>query len=195
MSKNILLENIVSIEGYFTLPERVHELEKNIVECEKLGSIYQYNDKSNLDSALLADSDNQNDYLAMAINNNSEISTGTDNDVIYGKAISSALSSATASAGTEFIADYLVIADSQANADAGVLALGLVNLGKINTGRGDDIIFGTADASGNSTTDSQAELVLSNVTYTDATSSSMATVNVVVDAVGISNAGKINTGL
>jgi hypothetical protein len=195
MSKNILLENIVSIDGYFTLPERVHELEKNIVECEKPGSIYQYNDKSNLDSSLLSNSANPNDYLAMAFNNKSDISTGRDNDVIYGKAISSALSSATASAGTEFIADYLVIANSQANADAGVVALGLVNLGKINTGKGDDIIFGTADASGNSTTDSQAELVLSNVTYTDATSSSMATVNVVVDAVGISNVGKINTGL
>jgi hypothetical protein len=193
MSENILLKNIVSIDDFFTIPERIYELEKNSLECQKPGSIYQYDDKSNVDSTLVADPNNPDNYLAVAMDNSQEISTGKDHNIIYGKGISSALSIATASAEAEFISDYLVTANSQAMADVGVLALGIVNSGKINTGRGNDIIFGIADASGNSTADAQAELILSNVTFTDATSNSVATVNVLVEAVGISNSGKINT--
>ncbi|MEY4520220.1 MAG: hypothetical protein RLZZ499_2820 [Cyanobacteriota bacterium] len=194
MSENILLKNIVSIDSFFTIPERIYELEKNSLECQKPGSIYQYDDKSNVDSTLVADPNNPDNYLAVAMDNNQDISTGRDHNIIYGKGISSALSIATASAEAEFISDHLVTANSQAIADVGVLALGIVNSGKINTGRGDDIIFGIADASGNSTADAQAESILSNVTFTDATSNSIATVNVLVEAVGISNSGRINTG-
>lgn len=194
MSDNILLKDIVSIDNFFTIPEQIYELEKSIVECEKTGSIYQYNDKSNVDSTLVTDPNNPDNYQAVAMNNNHNIATGIDNNIIYGKGISSALSSATAGSEAKFISTHLVTANSQAIADVGVLALGIVNSGTINTGKGDDIIFGTADASGNSQADAQAELILSNVTYTDATSNSLATVNVLVEAVGISNSGKINTG-
>ena len=194
MSENILLKNIVSIDSFFTIPEGIYDLEKNSLECQKPGSIYQYDDKSNVDSTLIADPNNPDNYLAVAMDNNQEISTGREHNIIYGKGISSALSIATASAEAEFISDHLVTANSQAIADVGVLALGIVNSGKINTGRGDDIIFGIADASGNSTANAQAESILSNVTFTDATSNSVATVNVLVEAVGISNSGKINTG-
>jgi hypothetical protein len=194
MSDNILLKDIVSIDNFFTIPERVYELEKSIIECEKTGSIYQYDDKSNVDSTLVTDPNNPDNYQAVAMNNNHNIATGIDNNIIYGKGISSALSSATAGSEAEFISTHLVTANSQAIADVGVLALGIVNSGTINTGKGDDIIFGTAEASGNSTADAQSESILSNVTYTDATSNSIATVNVLVEAVGISNSGKINTG-
>jgi hypothetical protein len=194
MSENILLENIVSIDDFFTIPERIYELESNSLECQRQGSIYQYDDQSNVNSTLVADPDNPNNYLAVAMNNNQDLATGIDHNIIYGKGVSSALSSATAGAEAEFISDYLVTANSKAIADVGVLALGIVNSGRIDTGKGNDIIFGIADASGNSTADSQAELILSNVTFTDATSNSVATVNVVVDAVGLNNVGKINTG-
>jgi hypothetical protein len=194
MSDNILLKDIVSIDNFFTIPEGVYELEKSIVECQRTGSIYQYNDKSNVDSTLVTDPSNPENYQAVAMNNNHNIATGIDNNIIYGKGISSALSSATAGSEAEFISTHLVTANSQAIADVGVLALGIVNSGTINTGKGDDIIFGTAEASGNSTADAQSESILSNVTYTDATSNSIATVNVLVEAVGISNSGKINTG-
>ncbi|MEN9519744.1 MAG: hypothetical protein RLZZ381_2332 [Cyanobacteriota bacterium] len=194
MSDNILLKDIVSIDNFFTIPERVYELEKSIIECEKTGSIYQYDDKSNVDSTLVTDPNNPDNYQAVAMNNNHNVATGIDNDIVYGKGISSALSSATAGSEAEFISTHLVTANSQAIADVGVLALGIVNSGTINTGKGDDIIFGTADAWGNSKADAQSESILSNVTYTDATSNSLATVNVLVEAVGISNSGKINTG-
>lgn len=182
MSENILLKNIVSIDDFFTIPEGIYALEKEILECQKLGSIYQYDDKSNVN-----DPQNPNNYLAVAMDNNQNIATGIDHNIIYGQGVSVAISSAAATT------DYLVTANSQAIADVSVLALGIVNSGQINTGRGDDIIFGVADASGNSTADAQAESILSNVTFTDATSNSLATVNVVVEAVGISNSGKINT--
>lgn len=194
MSKNLLLENTLSIDSFFTIAKKVIELEKNSLECQIPGSIYQFDDKSYVDSSLLNNPDNRNNYLAMGIDNNSEMATGKDNNIIYGKGISSALSVALASAEAEFISDCIVAASSQTTANAGVLALGINNVGKINTGQGNDIIFGVADASGNSTADSQAESILSNVTFTDATSSSVATVNVVVEAVGINNGGKINTG-
>ncbi|PSB05990.1 hypothetical protein C7B62_23985, partial [Pleurocapsa sp. CCALA 161] len=194
MSKNLLLENILSIDDFFTIPQRVLELEKNSLKCQIPGSIYQFDDKSHVNSSLVNNPDDIDNYLAMGIDNNNEITTDKNNNIIYGKGISSALSIALASAEAEFISDCIVAANSQTTANAGVLALGINNLGQINTGRGDDIIFGVADASGNSTADSQAESILSNVTFTDATSSSVATVNVVVDAVGINNGGKINTG-
>ncbi|NJO95531.1 MAG: hypothetical protein HC764_05370 [Pleurocapsa sp. CRU_1_2] len=194
MSKNLLLENIISIDDFFTIPQRVIELEKNSLECQIPGSIYQFDEKYSVDSSLVNNPDNPDNYLARGIDNNNEMAIGKDNNIIYGKGISSALSIASASAEAEFIADYIVAANSQTTANAGVLALGINNVGKINTGRGNDIIFGVADASGNSTADSQAESILSNVTFTDATSSSVGAVNVVVDAVGINNDGKINTG-
>jgi hypothetical protein len=120
---------------------------------------------------------------------NCDVFTGANNDLIFGKSTSSADSSAVA----ESILDHTLVADSRTAADANALALGLVNSGRIFTGKGNDTILGVADASGSAIADSQSVLTLEQVRCTKALSNSMATVNVLVDAVGISNSGQIST--
>jgi len=160
MSENILLKNFLSIEDFFTLPGSVDELEKNILQYQQENLTY-----------------------------NSDIFTGAGNDIIFGKSISSADSSAI----SESILDQTIVADSKTAADANALALGLVNSGRIYTGKGNDIILGVADASGSAIADSQSVLTLEHVYCIDAQGNSVATVNVLVDAVGISNSGQIST--
>jgi hypothetical protein len=160
MPKNVLLKNILSIEDFFTLPGRVKELEKNVLQHQQVNLTY-----------------------------NCDVYTGANDDVIFGKSISSAGSSAI----SESILDHTLVADSRTAADANVLALGLVNTGRIFTGKGNDTILGVADASGSAIADSKSVLTLEHVYCANALSDSMATVNVLVDAVGISNSGQIST--
>ncbi|NJL53493.1 MAG: hypothetical protein HC930_17405 [Hydrococcus sp. SU_1_0] len=89
--------------------------------------------------------------------------------------------------------DHTIVADSRTAADANALALGLVNSGGIYTGNGNDTVLGVANALGSAIADSQSVLTLKNVHCTDAQSNSVATVSVLVDAVGISNSGNIST--
>lgn len=160
MPENILLKNILSIEDFFTLPDRVDGLEKNILQDQQVNLTYDC-----------------------------DVFTGAGNDIIFGKSISSADSNAVA----ESILDHTIVADSRTAADANVLALGLVNSGRIYTGKGNDTILGVAEASGSAIADSQSVLTLELIRCTNAQSNSVATVNVLVDAVGISNSGYIST--
>ncbi|MEY2858526.1 MAG: hypothetical protein RLZZ74_2839, partial [Cyanobacteriota bacterium] len=83
-------------------------------------------------------------YQQVNLTYNCDVFTGAGNDIIFGKSISSADSNAVA----ESILDHTIVADSRTAADANALALGLVNSGRIYTGKGNDIILGVADASG-----------------------------------------------
>ncbi len=136
----------------------------------------------------------------IVMNNMGEIITGSDHDFISGVAEASAVSNATATAEVKVIADEANLstadADSDATADAEALAVGLNITERIITGKGNDTIIGIANASASGTAlaNSQAELVLGNISYGDALSDSIAKVHVVSTAIGISNASHISTG-
>lgn len=86
---------------------------------------------------------------AIGIRNEGHIATGYGNDMIIGVAHASTSASATtkSKARALFNDDSSATANSESNVTATTLAIGIENLGKITTGRGDDIVFGAAGTS------------------------------------------------
>ncbi|MFM2312468.1 MAG: hypothetical protein RLZZ04_1744 [Cyanobacteriota bacterium] len=115
--------------------------------------------------------------------------SGAGNEIIFGKGTGSAVSDAT----SETTSDLTPAADSRATAFSNAMAVGIVNYANIYTGEGNDTILGIAEVSGISTATAQTESALSNVYFTNVKDTSVATVNVVVDAVGIRNTNNIST--
>jgi len=117
---------------------------------------------------------------------------------MIGIANASAVSNATATSEIKLIEDDLPTAnaDSKANGDAKAQAIGIDNKTKIKTDKGHDTILGVANAlaSSSAIADSQAAFVSSNIPGA-AISNSIATVNVLAEAVGIRNTGHISTGI
>ncbi|MGB5632326.1 MAG: hypothetical protein WBM44_21095 [Waterburya sp.] len=199
MSTNILVKDILLTDETSTFPLQIDRLEENI-QHQIEDSIHNYEVKSNLDSLLINTTDSQDNLNALAINNMDAIATGNDHDTIIGIANAFASSEAKAASEVQLIADDDDIstadANSEAIADAEAIAIGIDNTETITTGRGRDTIIGIANASasGSSMADSRAELVLGKVSSGDAISNSVATVNVVATAIGISNVCEISTG-
>lgn len=115
--------------------------------------------------------------------------SGAGNEIIFGKGIGTAVSDAA----SETTSNSTPIADSRATAFANAMAEGIINYANIYTGAGNDTILGIADVSGVSTATAQTESALSNVYFTNVKDTSAATVNVVVDAIGIRNTNNIST--
>jgi hypothetical protein len=115
--------------------------------------------------------------------------SGAGNEIIFGKGIGSAISDAS----SETTSDLTPTADSRATAFSNAMAVGIVNYANIFTGEGNDTILGVAEVTGISTATAQTESTLSNVYFTNVKGTSTATVNVVVDAVGIRNTNNIST--
>jgi hypothetical protein len=115
--------------------------------------------------------------------------SGAGNEIIFGKGTGTAVSDAT----SETTSDLTPAADSRATAFSNAMAVGIVNYANIYTGEGNDTILGIAEVSGISTATAQTESALSNVYFTNVKDTSVATVNVVVDAVGIRNTNNIST--
>jgi hypothetical protein len=114
---------------------------------------------------------------------------GAGNEIIFGQGTGIALSDATSESAT----NSAPTADSRATAFSNAMAEGIVNYAKIYTGEGNDTILGVADVSGISTATAQTQSALSNIYFTNVQDNSTATVNVVVDAVGIRNTNNIST--
>lgn len=198
MSTNILVKDILLTDETSTFPLQINRLEENI-QHQIEDSIHNYEVKSNLDSLLINTTDSQDNPNALAINNMDAIATGNDHDTIMGIANAFASSEAKATSEVQLIADDDIStadANSEAITDAEAIAIGIDNTETITTGRGRDTIIGMANASasGSSMADSRAELVLGKVSSGDAIGNSVATVNVVATAIGISNVCEISTG-
>ncbi|MGL5835745.1 MAG: hypothetical protein ACRC1Z_21310 [Waterburya sp.] len=115
--------------------------------------------------------------------------SGAGNEIIFGQGISTAVSDAA----SETTSNSTPIADSRATAFANAMAEGIINYANIYTGAGNDTILGIAEVSGISTATAQTESALSNVYFINVQDTSAATVNVVVDAIGIRNTNNIST--
>jgi hypothetical protein len=167
MTETILLKNILSTGDFFTLPSRIDELEQSILQYQQPNLIYQQ------------------DFFS-----------GAGNEIIFGKGISTAESNAA----SETTSNSTPIADSRATAFANATAEGIIIIddaegvdANIYTGAGNDTILGIAEASGVSTATARTGSTLSNVYFTNVQDTSAATVNVVVDAIGIRNTNNIST--
>jgi hypothetical protein len=115
--------------------------------------------------------------------------SGAGNEIIFGKGISTAVSDAA----SETTSNSTPTADSRATAFSEAMAEGIINYANIYTGAGNDTILGIAEVSGVSTATAQTGSALSNVYFTNVQDTSVATVNVVVDAIGIRNTNNIST--
>ena len=145
--------------------------------------------------------------LAIGIDNTGKIHTGNDHDVIIGAANTSTMTEADAVALTdslamssEFDGDVVDIetaisqSTSLAVSDSFTTTLGIINSGKILTGKGNDVVFGLAnnESSSNSEAISEALATADNVANALANAESVGVAN--GSAVGIANLGKIHTG-
>ena len=214
MAENILVKDVLLTDEVTAFPLQLDKFGQ-IIENQIEKAIKNEEAKSDLDDLsnntpeeaksdlndLSSDTtdapDNPND---IAMNHMGNIITSNNHDIISGIADASAVSNATATAEVKVIADELNLstadADSDATADAEALAVGIDITEKIITGKGQDTIIGIANASASATAlaNSQAELVLGNISRGDALSDSITTVNVLATAIGISNSGHISTG-
>ena len=198
MLKNLLLENVGTVKNIFSLPENIKSLETNISNYPQISSIYSYENPFNLDSIWHIYANSHSDFKSIGFHYTQVAPLHGENDIIFGQGISLASSTATASAQSESILYGLSVNNvtSDAVADGFVEAIGINNTGQINTERGDDVIIGiaTASVSGTATASSRAKLESDHVFVADANSESLAEVDLVAEAVGITNSGQINTG-
>lgn len=198
MTKNILLKDILINDDTFTIPLQMDWLEGNNIKHQLRNLIHNHKVESNLDHLFANTTDDQIDHDAHAANAMGEMVTGSSDDAIIGISNATASTDSRANSTVKLVDDDLPAAqaDSKANADVSAIATGIVNESKIKTHSGHDTIFGVAHASaaGNAIARSHAKLVSSNVDGS-AISNSVADVNVLAEAIGISNAGHISTGM
>lgn len=221
MTETILLKNILSTEDFFTLPSRVDELEKNILQYQQPNLTYQQdvfigagNDiifgkgtgtavsdatsETTSDSTPTADSRATafSNATAVGLVNYANIYTGEGNDTILGVAEVSGISTATAQTESALSNIYFTNVQDTSAAIVNVVvdAVGIRNTNNISTAQGNDTIVGVAKASASGTANatSQAELVVSNNSTVAA--NSRAEVVVETLAIGLENTGKIYTG-
>lgn len=151
--------------------------------------IYSYQFKLNLDSTFTTTSDFHLNYFFLPINGYGAIAKVQNQNII---GFSNASSNSLAINAINFTLDDPISSESnKSTANTTTLAIGINNTDKINTGKGNDTIVGVANASGFGVAlaFAQSSSPLSNIN-----SETMATVEVKVDAVGISNQSKIKTG-
>ena len=199
MTRTIFIKDIMLTNATIPFLLQSNWIEGNSIkyQLQDLFDNYKVKVKSNVDHLFASTTDDQNNLDALAVNDMGEMIAGRCDDAIIGIANATASTDSKADSEIILVADNLLAqADSEATADANALAIGIENKSKIKTNKGHDIILGVANAtaSGNSIANSQAELVLSSVPAA-AISNSVAKVNVLAEAVGISNASHIATGI
>ncbi len=197
MTENILFKDILINDDTFTIPLQMNWFEGNNIKHQLQDLVRNRKFQSNLDHLFANTTDDQIDHDAYAANTMGEI-TGRSDDVIIGISNASASTTSTANSTVKLVDDVLPVAQADSKADAAVsaIATGIVNESKIKTHSGHDTILGVAHASatGSAIARSHAKLVSSNVPGS-AMSNSVADVNLTAEAIGISNAGHISTGI
>ena len=142
--------------------------------------------------------DSQSHPEVVAMSNAKSHSTGNGNDTIVGTANAVGSSGAIALTETKSISEHMFLGSAISQSDAVIeaLAIGIDNTGKITMGRGCDKVVGVANASATAISEasSQAELVVDRVSDAEINAQSEATANILAQAVGISNQGRIHTG-
>ena len=145
----------------------------------------------------VSNSDAVIEALAIGIDNTGKIDTGKGDDKVVGVANVSATAISEALSQAELVFDDPdAEVNTQSKATANILAegVGISNLRKIHTGKGDDVIIGIANVSATATSSafSQAQSVFDNNSVAIADSESLSVIEAF--AVGIDNSGKIDTG-
>ena len=151
--------------------------------------------KTNQNNLSEASANSYSESIAIGTENLAKITIGSGNDIIFGLAEANAVSKAQAIAQAKSLSDYASTAnaDSQSISQSLALATGISNVSKIDTGSGNDIIFGLAKA--NAVSEAQAiakaKLFLDNAYNANANSESIA--ETIAGAVGIANSGWLLT--
>ena len=195
MSNNLSFEDIVPVNDFLIL---IENLEGNCFACQIQDSIYTYEIESNLKKVFGTVADTSIDFQAVPINNHCKIWTGKKDDTIIGvgNASSNATDNAEAELDTNAIENNTATVVSESDSSADTLAIGINNTGEIYTGRGNDRIIGIANATAQTQATSNSQVVAASLEppVNDILSDSNAQGIVQADGVGISNAGKIQTG-
>lgn len=177
-----------------------HDFERNnhdMIHDEAHDDFYDYShEQLTPDSPSVAIANSYSNAFAVGIENLNAISGDCGDDVIFGTANADAFSEAIATSKAKSLGDYVsaITASSSSIAQSIAVATGIDNLGKITTGRGNDIIVGIANANAFSeaTATSKAKSLEDDMAAAIANSESIA--ETVAAAAGINNAGKIATG-
>ena len=198
MYKNIV-SNYIEFNNDFTVFAPLFDtVGGNKIKHHQDSLINHHDAKPSLNNILTNTADSQTHPEAVAMSNAESLYTGKCNDTVVGMANAVASSNAIASAETSSISEDMFLGSAISDSDAIVeaLAIGIDNIGKIDTGKGDDTVVGVANASATAVSEasSQAELVFDYVSNGEANALSEATADVLASGVGISNLGKIHTG-
>ena len=146
--------------------------------------------------------------VATGIDNSGNIATNKGNDIIFGLAIANASSAAKARSKAKSTSDssLTAIANSESVAESIAGAAGINNSGKIDTGKGHDVIIGLASTSTSSEGIAKAKAILENHTVDDVTELADTQIGAIAEgtsiavaigqtqALGINNTGEILTG-
>ena len=198
MYKNIV-SNYIEFNNDFTVFAPLFDTAGgNNIKHHQDSLINHHDAKSSLNNIFSNTADSQTHPEAVAMSNAESLYTGKCNDTVVGMANAVASSNAIASAETRSISEDMFLGSAISDSDAIVeaLAIGIDNIGKIDTGKGSDTVVGVANASATAVSEasSQAELVFDYVSNGEANALSEATADVLASGVGISNLGKIHTG-
>ncbi|MGV2826421.1 hypothetical protein [Myxosarcina sp. GI1(2024)] len=136
------------------------------------------------------------DGIAVGIDNSGRINTGRGDDLIIGVAETNSLALSQIEVESIAVANTSAIAAAEVEAIvvADGIAVGIDNSGRINTGRGDDLIIGVADINPSALVTATANArAIGDASNSDAFTSTLA---ITLDSIGIgiNNSGRIETG-
>ena len=199
MYKNIVSNYIEFNDDFTVFAPLFNSAGGNNIEHDRDSLINHHDAQSNLNNISNTTADSETNSEAVAMNNHNSLCTGSGHDNVVGVSNAVASSNAIASTETRSISEDMFLGSAISDSDAIVeaLAIGIDNIGKIDTGKGNDTVVGVANASATAVSEalSQAELVFDYVSNGEVNALSEATADVLASGVGISNLGKIHTGL